>query len=497
MKFFFALILITLFIFSTSNEIAGQEYTLDYEHITIGDFIDSLEVKAGISVSYDASAFPVDKYISIKVTNFTAKAALEKILEKYPVEISVLDGQVIIHEKKGIDKSYVTINGTIFNTRSMEALDLVNIAVDGKSIGTVSNEDGEFVFKYARNLEGKYLIFSRLGFDHQVIAMPGVDTTLTIALSESSIPISEVKVSNEDVRSILRKTVENLKKNYPNERKELIGFFRETVSRDKEYLNVTEALISIQKGEYQNEYIKERVKFIKGRKKDFGNKGGIEFKVQGGPFLFSRIDPVRNRDFFPVFDHQISFVDDFNKYKYEYFGKTILNGDVVHRIKFYPQNDVDEIYYTGELFIHSESYAVVKTYYGLTKPSLRRSKSAFVMKEKGKIKTVPVTIYFTVDYRQQGDVWMLSKVKGNLKMRVINRTENVNTLYNAQSELLITEMKPMSGSKYKYSETFKEAYILSDEINASDVDFWDEYNIIKPNQTIEDAFRFKKADSKE
>ena len=86
------------------------------------------------------------------------------------------------------------------------------------------------------------------------------------------------------------------------------------------------------------------------------------------------------------------------------------------------------------------------------------------------VKTVPVTIYFTVDYRQQGDVWMLSKVKGNLKMRVINRTENVNTLYNAQSELLITEMKPMSGSKYKYSETFKEAYILSDEINASDVD---------------------------
>ena len=85
MKFFFALILITLFIFSTSNEIAGQEYTLDYEHITIGDFIDSLEVKAGISVSYDASAFPVDKYISIKVTNFTAKAALENRITSYNV----------------------------------------------------------------------------------------------------------------------------------------------------------------------------------------------------------------------------------------------------------------------------------------------------------------------------------------------------------------------------------------------------------------------------
>ena len=87
-----------------------------------------------------------------------------------------------------------TINGLVKEAKTGESIPGVNIKVVGKSIGTTSDFDGNFVLKLAQNPPFS-LEISLLGFSTKLVEVTSVNQKLVVVLSESATALDEVVVS--------------------------------------------------------------------------------------------------------------------------------------------------------------------------------------------------------------------------------------------------------------------------------------------------------------
>ena len=248
-------------------------------------------------------------------------------------------------------------------------------------------------------------------------------------------------------------------------------------------MNVSEAVLQILKYSYIQPFKLEHVKFIKGRKyRDVEKMQSVNFRIEGGPFHFSRIDIARYMDFFPA--------DDAEKvYEYKLEGLDFEYDRMVYLVSFEPIVDDGDLLYKGVLRIDTETYALISAAFELTKNSLRRSKKYLIRKESGKIKAKPYYAKYSINYRPYENKWVLNKIIGELKVYINDKKNGEKSMFTAVSELLMSDFKSAGNFKFKPSELYKSKYILTDKIKKYDPEFWENYNVIKPDENIEKVFK--------
>jgi hypothetical protein len=283
--------------------------------------------------------------------------------------------------------------------------------------------------------------------------------------------------------NIVTQMVEQISKNYPVDPFLLTAFFRETIRQDGRFVDVSEAVVEILKPSYNTEFELERVRFVKGRKgKEVAEMDLVNFKLEGGPFHFSRLDLVLHRDFTPNAEGKSDYV-------YSLEGLNIEHDRLVYRVKFKPQNDTGELFYQGELRIDSESYALVSAVFELTPSSIRRSRNYLIKRDARRFKTTPYFARYQVDYRPWGNLWVLNRVRGEVSLQIIDKSRRKRSDFQTVSEMVVSDFIPCeSRPRLRWEETFKADYVLSDRIGSFDPDFWQNYNTIRPDEALEKVF---------
>ena len=458
-----------------------QKISLSYHNIKLSALIDTIRVKGGLKISYDVNVIPVDSLLNIDVIDKSPESILMQILNKPGIEIIIENNQAVIRSKE-VTNEKLTIKGRVLGYRS-KPLPLVNISVKNKPIGTVTNNSGKFTLL----LPGKYitdtLCFSCLGYSIRTIPVASADSALTVKLTETSISLPEIIIKYKNVNDIIKLFKKNQVRNYPEDKKLITAFFREAIKQDGKYVNVSEAVIEILKFPYDQPFKVEYVKFIKGRKySDVETMRDVKFRIEGGPFYFSRIDIARYMDFFPQDDSA-------PLYKYKLEGLDYEYNRMVFLISFAPIKDTGELLYKGILRIDTESYALVSAEFELSKKALKESRKFFIRKESGKIKAKPEFARYYISYRPYKDIWLLNKVKGEMKIRVTDKNSNKKHIFIAVSEMLLSNYKDAGNTRFKPSEQFKSNYILTEQIKEYDPEFWTNYNVIRPDEDIENVFK--------
>ncbi|WP_439184252.1 carboxypeptidase-like regulatory domain-containing protein [Carboxylicivirga taeanensis] len=477
------------FIYLLSNTY-GQITSITQERITIEALFDTLTNKTAIDIAYDVNAVPHDSVVKVNYHNKHALLIVQDVLQLNAVDIKYLDGQIIISKKipEAGPSRNIVIRGTVYDQTNKKNLPLVNIAVINKPLGSITNSEGQFEIKLPRPYSGEQLAFSFLGYSTNFITVPPADTIINIPLSPTTVQLSEVEITYKNPQHIIDLLIRNHNSNYFEQQALLEGFFRETIRQDEVYVQVSEAIINIIKPGYRNPASLERVRFIKGRKKnDLRSMDFIDFKLEGGPFQFSRIDIARYQDFYQA---------DRSLYKYTYDGIDILNDEIVYKVKFKPIHDNGDLLYNGTLYIHSQNFALVRSEFKLTNKALKSSGKTLIRKASKKIKVKPLDAVYYIDYRLFNNKWILNRVKGEIVLRINDKNQKINSLFTATSELLISHCEINEKYKLKPSETYKSRYILADQIKETDEEFWKDYNIIRPDDELEKVFKKTKVVSK-
>ena len=380
---------------------------------------------------------------------------------------------------------YKSFQGKVVDIKSGDPIIFASIFLAGTNIGTVSNSEGEFLIKIPMFLENSLIGFSSIGYKNIEIPVNQLKPEDNlIELEPNPIPIEEVTIVNQEARDLLRMALQNIPKNYSNDPVMMTAFYRETIKQNRNYVSVSEAVLDAYKSSYINAIDMDRVKILKGRKsQDVKKMDTILFKLQGGPQTMFMLDVVKNPG--ELFDEEIM-----KYYVYQMGGIINIDDKQAYVITFQQMDYVDIPLYAGKIYIGVNDYAILGTEFRILEDNLETASQYLIRKKPISMRVDVDNASYLVSYRVIENTWQLNYARTELIFTVRWKKKLFRSRYTTMTELAVTDTDSRNVTKYRFRETTKRSDIFAEQVSDfEDPDFWGEYNIIQPEESIQSAIQ--------
>jgi len=165
----------------------------------------------------------------------------------------------------GYAQNDYTIIGRAIDSETKEAVSYTAVYIAETNIITTANIGGYFEIKvpviYAKN----NLLFSCIGYALTVIEVQEViakkQTVFKLKISKTDLPAITLR-PNLKPEEILKKTIENLAKNFPTVPYEQNTFHRSTMKADGKYIAFQENVLDIYNGGYNKKYSNDKYRYL-------------------------------------------------------------------------------------------------------------------------------------------------------------------------------------------------------------------------------------------
>jgi len=190
---YLTLFLVLLNIFGVyAKDSYSQNLNLDYKNTAVKQVLEDIKEQSDVEFFYSNDDFDINVKIDISIQNGTLEEVLQEILPAN-LQYKVVDRTVIISKAKMQEATSQAqqqniIKGKVTDTDGLP-LPGVSVVVKGTTIGTVTNNDGEFSLSIPDDAE--VLKFSFVGMRAQEIAVDE-KTTFNLVMEEDVTVLKEV-----------------------------------------------------------------------------------------------------------------------------------------------------------------------------------------------------------------------------------------------------------------------------------------------------------------
>ncbi|MFY0607787.1 MAG: carboxypeptidase-like regulatory domain-containing protein [Cyclobacteriaceae bacterium] len=366
----------------------------------------------------------------------------------------------------------ITLSGIVKSESSNKVLPSVTIYLDGYDYGTVTNTKGEFDIKFPGEYANASLVISSLGYTPERITVSAFENGGVIFLRDKEIILEEIVVQSAE--DIIRQALQNIALNYPMEYEALTAFYREKVQRNRNYVDISQGILDVLKQPYLRAG-DDQVKIQKGfRSKDYAPQDTLVFKLVGGPNIMLMLDVVKSPG-------MVLAEDLLSSYRYETTDVTMRDGSINYEISFEPKSAELSHLYTGKIYVQNKSYAITEIQFGYNPKTVETSASYLVRNKPMLAKVTPKNVTYHVKYRELNGKWYLYYVKNELEMKVNWKKKLFNSTFNSTSEMVVTKRTDSPIKSFDRADRMQQ-YLAFTEVAPKyyDQSFWEEYNIIKP-----------------
>jgi hypothetical protein len=389
--------------------------------------------------------------------------------------------------KKGDQQTYLTLKGKVVDAQTGSPLVFATIAVSESNVAVVTNIDGEFTLKVGESLVNNNLEISYLGYKNTVIPISSMRDNgykNMIRMESAPIPIKEIVVRPLDPDAIIEKAIANIGKNYEDVPNLMTAFYRETIRKNRQYVSIGEAVVEIFKAPYANDFRFDGTRIYKGRKNaDVEKMDTLLFRLQGGTTSVLQLDIAKNTE-------SILTKESMKYYDYSLSNVIEIDGRPNYVIDFIQKPSVDEPLFMGSLYIDMDSYAITEAEFGFNLSDKDVVSSMFIKKKPLGVNVSPEVATYRTKYREQNGKWYFEYSRAEVKFKVDWKRKLFNTFYTTMSEVAVTDRTAEEVIKFAGKEKVKYTDIFTEKVSAfADPDFWGDYNVIEPDQSIESAIR--------
>lgn len=393
----------------------------------------------------------------------------------------------LLNRKIQDPKSVITIKGKVIDTETRNPLIFATITVQGTNVATVTNLDGEFILKIASTLSNPSIEVLYIGYKNRIIPVSDLrdgGRNNTIELKQAIIPIREVVIKSITPEEIIKQVIVRVSDNYAGIPNLMTSFYRETIRKNKNYVSIAEAVIEIFKAPYNNAFRYDRARVYKGRKNVEETRfDTVLFRLQGGPTTTLQLDLIKN-------PYSILTMEAMSSYDYKLVNIVVIDEMPNYVIEFHQKSDIDMPLFFGHLFIEMETFALTEAAFSMNLEDKNKASQIFIRKKPVGMKVTPVMTSYRVKFREQEGKWYFTYSRAEVKLKVKWKKKLFNPSYTTMSEIAITDRTEEEVIKFNSRERLKMGDIFTQQLSAfSDPDFWGDYNVIEPDQSIESAIR--------
>ncbi|MCF8378571.1 MAG: carboxypeptidase-like regulatory domain-containing protein [Bacteroidales bacterium] len=385
------------------------------------------------------------------------------------------------------NSQFISYLGVLKNAVNNDVLPFASIVLEGTSVATVSNADGEFTIKVDKNNKAENLEISFIGYKNKNISLSEFenDKPLTIKLEPVTEHLKELTVRPANGSEIIRLVLNNVSKNYSTIPMAMTGFYRETIKNRKNYVAISEAIVNIYKSPYNNDLQFDQVKIDRGRKSSNVEKmDTLLIKLQGGPAISMLLDVVKN-------PYNI-FTENYDKIYVFDFENVVSINDRLHYVIDFKQNQyISDPYFYGKLYIDIEKLAISDAIFSLNLENEEEATRVFIRKKPAGVTITPLNTTYRASYTIQEDQWYFNYARAEVIFEMDWEKKLFNSTISLMSELAITDRLPAEASqKIERKERFGTNDFMEEEVQAFfDPNYWGDYNLIEPDASIEQAIR--------
>ena len=382
---------------------------------------------------------------------------------------------------------YLTISGIVRDSETQQELAYATISVPDNATGTVANKDGEFSFKLKEPVRADEEIeVSYLGY-HSVKFKVGEkdDKKRKVILMTPYVnQLSEVVIYARDPLKLVEEAIKKIPENYDPNQSLLTGFYRETAQKRKRFINISEAIVRVSKTPYDESVNRDRVQILKGRK-IVSQKAGdtLAIKLLGGPNASIYLDVVKNADL--LLDKEM-----LPCYKFTMEESAVIDERPQYVVSFEPQLILPYALYRGKLYIDMERLSFTRAEFALDMSDPAKATQVILRKKPFGLRFKPQEVSYQVNYVERDGKSYLSYVRNLFRFKCDWKRRLFSTGYTVLSEVVITDGRKGTPDDIPRRLAFKQSQCLSDDVTYfTDADFWESYNIIEPDESLEKAVK--------
>ena len=389
--------------------------------------------------------------------------------------------------KKTTQQNLVIIKGKVIDAETRAPLVFATVAIKETNVAIVTNIDGEFTLKVGDLSTSKTLEVSFVGYKNKSVLLSELKENGSkniISLVAAPIPIKEIIVKPLDPVSIVEKAISNIDKNYESVPNLMTAFYRETIRKNRTYVSIGEAVVEIFKAPYNSDLRFDGARIYKGRKSsDVEKMDTVLFKLQGGPVSVLELDLAKNSE-------SVLTKEAMQNYNYTLSGVVEIDNKPHYVIDFIQKPSVEMPLFMGSLFIEMDSYAITEAEFGFNLSNKEAAQSIFIRKKPLGMKVTPEIATYRTKYREQAGKWHFAYSRAEVKFKVNWAKKLFNTYYTTMSEIAVTDRTDQEVIKFAGKDKIKYSDVFSEKVTAfTDKEFWGDYNVIEPDQSIESAIR--------
>ena len=357
----------------------------------------------------------------------------------------------------------VTISAKVVDAETSEPLGFASVSLKSKSMGTITNEVGEFDFHIPTDNRNDLLMISMLGYEsYEAPAWTLLDNNdQIIKLNKATLFLDEVVVSETLKGSdILLIALSNVDKNYPMQPYMVEGFYRDLKKVGGTYVSLLEAAVKIYDENYnapRNKFkLLERVNLLEVRRSlGYGNKFTSYFDEDNLLEDLLLHNTVRYRQF----PEDEEFMTHLVRGKDSHY-----NGKAVYVL-------TNKMAYSLSLFIDKKSYAIIHLEY-------ENNQELPLGKRKG-LESRFVNVKRTLDFKSFEGKMYLNYLTVDSKINWYNiKTKHLMFETSLRQQLLVNEVHPNTGEWIGSTQKMKD-YGLQYQDLPYNKEFWANYNVIK------------------
>lgn len=455
------------------------------------EVLDSLEKTMGIFFSYNPKLIGAEENITIDMQSVLLSQLLRTLIDAEKISFTAIGNQIVFFPAgaKEVPMSNeipaISFKAILLDEKKAEPLPYCNIMLMGRSIGTISNQEGKFNLKIPANAANDTVRISCMGYYPRWFAISELAefNEKEIILKRSTIQLKSIDVVHFNPSQVLDSFHHYLERNYEDNYVLFTAYYREVIKQNNQYTDVSEAIMEVMKAPYQDVYNEDHIKFVKGRKSsDTMPYSSVRLKLKGGPYYITQLDVVKNMASFLDPEYQ-------SLYRYTFEKAVMTNQRETVVIGFQPLLNLRDVLYEGKLYIDRKTWALSRTEFKMTKEGLKEARKTLIEKEPKKMKAIPVDLSYSVDYQLIGKHWYFFMASNRYEIKVNDRQNRQKTLFNSVSEILTTQIEQGDFQKFSRRDIFKPNEFITEKIDTIDHDFWKGYNIIEPEDDLVEAIQ--------
>ncbi|MGI6074250.1 MAG: carboxypeptidase-like regulatory domain-containing protein [Fermentimonas sp.] len=385
------------------------------------------------------------------------------------------------------NKPTYTIKGRVIGGDNNKPLVNASVSIEKENISTVTNQDGYFSLKVPNNYRNSNIIIRHLGYQNHSIPIVTLinKPNNNINLTPSAIELSEIQIISGDGSDLIKEALRRIPVNYPSNPNMMVAFYRESIKKGSKYISLVETVLDIYKASYSS-FNKDQARIYIGRKAtDISPRDTVLMKFQGGINDALMLDIAKNPG--------IVFGTDGSEYNFQIEGLININNKPHYQIAFAPLPNTEDILFRGTIFLEKESLAFARMEFNMNVENRKDAPGIFIRKKPQRMKVDVEHAKYVVNFTEDNGIWHFNYSSTDVEFRVrwTNRLFGLfATTYTIGSEMAITDRYQSHIEKFERKERIRSTDVIAEKVEYfQDPNFWGDYNVIEPDQEINNAIK--------